>query len=225
MNDLQMTAIGKSYKGPTGKVRVLSDLSLTLPAGNVHAVLGPSGCGKSTLLMICGGLIRPDSGTITIGDTNIQQLSARERARQQAELVGFVFQQFHLMPYLNIEQNIKASCLARTVRDADSRCDALIDRLGLSHRRGHTPAKLSSGEKQRVALARALINRPRCLIADEPTGNLDADTTAELLVLFREFADEGGLVLLATHEREVADFADQRFTFTNGQFSQGDGGS
>jgi len=136
-------------------------------------------------------------------------------AGARAELVGFVFQQFHLIPYLNIEQNMMASLLARPVPNAKERCEALIERLGLAHRRGHLPAHLSSGEQQRVALGRALMNRPRVLIADEPTGNLDSENADHLLGLLREFADAGGLVLMATHDATLAALADCIYGFQN----------
>ena len=141
------------------------------------------------------------------------------RARAQADLVGFVYQQFHLIPYLSIEQNIMTSCLARPVPDAKQRCQELIERLGLEHRRDHIPGKLSSGEQQRVALARALMNRPKVLIADEPTGNLDSENADHLLNLLREFSDAGGLVLMATHDSAVAARADCTYSFANGVVS------
>lgn len=218
MNDIKIENITKSYKGKEGRISVLENLSLSLEAGKVHAIVGPSGCGKSTLLMLSGGLIHPDSGRILIGETDLFSLSAGERSMRQASLVGFVFQHFHLIPYLNTQQNIMASCLARPVKDAEAHCATLMDRLGLTHRRGHIPAKLSSGEQQRVALGRALMNSPKVLIADEPTGNLDSDNTDQLLGLIREFADDGGLVLMATHDKHVAAFADYEHRFKDGGF-------
>jgi len=216
MSELRTTNLTKSYRGADGDIPVLTDVSLSFETGKMHAVVGPSGCGKSTLLMLCGGLIRPDTGSIWVGEENLSTMPARTRERAQAELVGFVFQQFHLIPYLDVEENIMVSCLARPVSEARPRCQELIERLGLGHRRGHIPAKLSSGEQQRVALGRALMNRPKVLIADEPTGNLDGGNTDHLLGLMREFADDGGLVLLATHEPGVAERADRVYGFRDG---------
>lgn len=218
MFTVNFDVINKSYKSKGGEVSVLRNLSLTLESGKVHSIVGPSGCGKSTLLMLAGGLLRPDSGSVLIDDVNLFSLGSGALAAKQSSLVGFVFQQFHLIPYLNIEQNIQVSCLARPVKDAASRCNNLMSRLGLDHRRGHLPAQLSSGEQQRVALGRALMSNPKVLIADEPTGNLDDENTEHLLGLIREFADDGGLVLMATHEKHVATSADSQFHFKAGSF-------
>ena len=214
MSNIQINNLTKGYREKGTPIPVLTDVSLSFEAGKMHALVGPSGCGKSTLLMLCGGLIHPDAGAVLIDGKNLLSMK-----REQADLVGFVYQQFHLIPYLNIEQNIMASCLARPVPDAKQRCQELIERLGLEHRRGHIPAKLSSGEQQRVALGRALMNRPKVLIADEPTGNLDSDNADHLLGLLREFADGGGLVLMATHDSGISALADCTYGFNNGAVS------
>jgi len=221
MSFLNILNISKNYAGSDGQIQVLRDFSLGFETGLIHSIVGPSGCGKSTLLMLCGGLIHPDSGTITIGGENLLELTPGERALRRASLVGFVFQRFHLIPYLNVEQNIMASCVARPVENAQGRCDELMKRLGLEERRGHIPARLSAGEQQRVALGRSLMNSPSLLIADEPTGNLDEDNTGQILTLLREFANEGGMVLMATHNRPVADIADHKYVYKNGIFVQG----
>ena len=218
MSFVSIQSISKSYMGADGKIQVLADFSLDLDAGLIHSIVGPSGCGKSTLLMLCGGLIHPDSGSIIIGDTNLLDLSAAECALKRASLVGFVFQRFHLIPYLNVEQNIMASCVARPVEKARERCDELLKRLGLEHRRTHIPGRLSAGEQQRAALGRALMNRPSLIVADEPTGNLDGENTTEILGLLREFADQGGMVLMATHDLPVADIADRKYVYQDGIF-------
>jgi len=169
--------------------------------------------------MLCGGLIHPDSGTITLDGEDLLDLSPGECAVRRASLVGFVFQRFHLIPYLNVEQNIMASCVARPVPQAADRCDALMRRLQLEHRRGHIPARLSAGEQQRVALGRALMNRPSLLVADEPTGNLDEANTELLLSLLREFTEDGGMVLMATHDSAVAAVADHKYVYDRGIFA------
>ena len=219
MSGIQINGLTKGYREKGTPIPVLTDISISFEAGLTHALVGPSGCGKSTLLMLCGGLIRPDAGTVRIDGKELLSMNGGGRARAQADLVGFVYQQFHLIPYLNIEQNIMASCLARPVPDAKQRCQELLERLGLEHRRGHIPGKLSSGEQQRVALARALMNRPKVLIADEPSGNLDSENADHLLNLLREFSDAGGLVLMATHDSAVAARADCTYSFANGVVS------
>ena len=216
MRHMHLKNITKAYREKGEKIPVLTDVSLSFSTGKMHAFVGPSGCGKSTLLMVCGGLIRPDAGTVLIDGQDILSMAAGGRARAQVDLVGFVYQQFHLIPYLNVEKNILASCLARPVPGARQRCRDLMERLGLEHRRGHIPAKLSSGEQQRVALARALMNNPKVLIADEPTGNLDSENAAHLLRLLRDFANAGGLVLMATHDPAVAARADDTYGFKDG---------
>lgn len=218
MSFVSIQSVSKSYSGADGEIQVLDNFSLDLPAGLIHSIVGASGCGKSTLLLICGGLIRPDSGSITIGGTNLLALSASQRALKRAALVGFVFQRFHLIPYLNVQQNIMASCVARPVEKGRERCDELLQRLGLEHRRTHIPGRLSAGEQQRVALGRALMNRPSLIIADEPTGNLDGESTKDILRLLREFADSGGMVLMATHNMAVADVADRKYVYQDGVF-------
>ena len=218
MSFLSIRNISKAYAGTEGKIQVLKDLSLELDDGRIHAIAGPSGCGKSTLLMLCGGLIHPDSGTIIIDGEDLLGISPGERAVRRASLVGFVFQSFHLIPYLDVEQNIMASCVARPVAQAAERCDELMQRLQLEHRRGHIPGRLSAGEQQRVALGRALMNRPSLLVADEPTGNLDEDNTALLLALLRDFTENGGMVLMATHDSAVAAVADHKYVYEKGVF-------
>lgn len=218
MGFVSIQTISKSYTGSDGQIKVLQDFSLELDSGLIHSIAGPSGCGKSTLLMLCGGLIHPDSGTITIGGENLLGMGAAECALKRASLVGFVFQRFHLIPYLNVRQNVMASCVARPVENADERCAELLKRLGLERRRTHIPGRLSAGEQQRVALGRALMNRPSLIIADEPTGNLDGENTSEILGLLREFANEGGMVLMATHDMSVADVADRKYVYKEGIF-------
>jgi ABC-type lipoprotein export system ATPase subunit len=218
MSFLSIRNISKTYAGTDGPIPVLKDVSLELDAGRIHAIAGPSGCGKTTLLMLCGGLIHPDSGAITLDGEDLLGLSPGKCAVRRASLVGFVFQRFHLMPYLNVEQNIMASCVARPVAQAAERCDDLMRRLQLEHRRGHIPARLSAGEQQRVALGRALMNRPSLLVADEPTGNLDEANTELLLSLLREFTEDGGMVLMATHDSAVAAVADHKYVYDNGIF-------
>ncbi len=196
---LQLESISKTYRGKDGQVNAVDDVSLTLSKGDYIGVQGPSGCGKTTLLLIAGGLLKPDKGTVLIDDNNPYSLVSDERARLRAEKIGFVFQQFHLVPYLNVRDNILAASLATSQEEAQDRVSELIGKFGLGNREKHVPAKLSTGERQRTALARALMNRPEVLLADEPTGNLDRENADIVLGHFSEFA-ESGAVLLVSHD-------------------------
>lgn len=199
----------KTYQGGSGQVLAVDGLSLSLKAGEFVAVQGPSGCGKSTLLLLAGGLLAPDSGIIQVADTNPYALTADARSKFRAENIGFVFQQFHLVPYLSVLDNVLAPGIATGSTGSEQRARELIDRFGLSHRLKHTPGELSSGERQRTALARALLNEPKVLLADEPTGNLDSENAAEVLKHLRAFAASGGAVLLVTHDPQAAAVADR----------------
>ena len=199
----------KTYQGASGQVVAVDGLSLSLDAGNFVAVQGPSGCGKSTLLLLAGGLLAPESGSVQIAGENPYALSADARSKFRAENIGFVFQQFHLVPYLSVLDNVLAPSIATGAAGSDQRARELIDQFGLSHRLEHTPGELSSGERQRTALARAMLNQPKVLLADEPTGNLDAENTTEVLKHLREFASSGGVVLLVTHDVQAAAAADR----------------
>lgn len=213
MSFLNIDNISKTYTGKNGTIQVLDSFSLKLDSGMIHAIAGPSGCGKTTLLMLCGGLILPDNGSITIGNVNLSALPANKRAAKRAGLVGFVFQRFHLVPYLTVAQNIMLSCIARPVENAEQRRNELLRQLGLENRKHHIPGKLSAGEQQRTALGRALLNRPALLIADEPTGNLDEKNGDDIMKLLRNFTNEGGTVLLATHDSRVAAAADRKYLY------------
>lgn len=207
----------KTYKGASGQVLAVDGLSLSLDAGDFVAVQGPSGCGKSTLLLLAGGLLAPESGTVQIAGDDPYALSADARSKFRAENIGFVFQQFHLVPYLSVLDNVLAPSIATGAAGSDQRARELIDQFGLSHRLEHTPGELSSGERQRTALARALLNEPKVLLADEPTGNLDTENATEVLKHLREFATGGGAVLLVTHDAPAAAAADRVIHLRDGK--------
>jgi ABC-type lipoprotein export system ATPase subunit len=204
---LELTHLSKTYRTAGRQVRALSDFSLTVARGEFVAVKGPSGCGKSTLLLAAGGLLRPSTGTVKVGKVDLYALSGAAGARYRASHIGFVFQQFHLLAYLNVLDNVLAPSLAAPVPEARARALELLTRFGLEHRLDHTPAALSAGERQRVALARALLTNPGLILADEPTGNLDAANGSAVLQALADFAHAGGAVLLATHEARAAEFA------------------
>ncbi|MDP7289441.1 MAG: ATP-binding cassette domain-containing protein, partial [Phycisphaerae bacterium] len=173
---LDIREISKTYTTGGKNVPVLSDMSLKIAPGEFVAVQGQSGCGKSTLLLAAGGLLRPDSGQVLVSGDDPYALSSEARADFRATHVGFVFQQFHLVPYLDVLDNVLAPSMAHDSAGARDHALELIEHFGITDRIGHLPGELSTGERQRTALARALLNRPKLLLADEPTGNLDSDS-------------------------------------------------
>ncbi len=212
---LELRHITKTYAGPQGRVKALQDLSLSVGAGEFVAVRGPSGCGKTTLLLAAGGLLRPDAGEVLVNGENLYRLPAEARARFRAATIGFVFQQFHLVPYLSVRDNILTPTLAHPFPEARNRAAELLARFGLEHRARHVPAELSTGERQRTALARALLTRPRLLLADEPTGNLDDANGQIVLTCLADFARAGGAVLLVTHDQRAAEVAQRTVELAN----------
>ena len=198
--------------------RILDGADLDVEPGEVVAVLGRSGSGKSTLLHVLGGLDRTEAGSIEIAGVDVARASERDLSALRRRHVGFVFQFFHLLPELSGEANV---LLAGRVRgaapDAPARGGALIDRLGLRHVAASLPHQLSGGEQQRFAIARALVNDPALLLADEPTGNLDAEAGAEVLRLLRAGADEGRAVVMVTHEAGATAMADRVLRLVDGK--------
>lgn len=212
---LAINQLGKSFPSAAGEVHAVRDVSLELAAGELVALRGPSGCGKSTLLMAAGGLLEPTSGSVEINGTDLYSLGQDGRAQFRAENIGFVFQQFHLIPYLDVRDNILAASLA-TARAEDDRVDELLEIFGLEQRAHHVPAALSTGEKQRTAMARALLNNPKLILADEPTGNLDQDNAEALLEQLSGFSGKGGAVLLVTHDARVDNHAGRTIEISDG---------
>lgn len=212
---LAINQLGKSFPSAAGEVHAVRDVSLELAAGELVALRGPSGCGKSTLLMAAGGLLEPTSGSVEINGTDLYSLGQDGRAQFRAENIGFVFQQFHLIPYLDVRDNILAASLA-TARAEDERVDELLEIFGLEQRAHHVPAALSTGEKQRTAMARALLNNPKLILADEPTGNLDQDNAEALLEQLSGFSGKGGAVLLVTHDARVDNHAGRTIEISDG---------
>ena len=203
---LRVSSVGKSYPSPQGEIAVLSDVSLSFAPGDAAVIMGPSGSGKSTLLYILGALEPPTTGAVTIDGTNPFGLSAKDLAAFRNRHIGFVFQDHCLLPQCSVIENVLVPTL---VGPADSGHEAharqLVDQVGLSHRATHHPAALSGGEKQRVALARALVRRPRLLLCDEPTGNLDrasAESVASLLFDLQQ--KQQAILIVVTHSAELA---------------------
>ena len=214
---LELQQVTNRYQGPEGVVTAVDDVSIALAGGDFVAVRGPSGCGKTTLVLLCGGLLTPTAGQVLLTDQPVYDLAPARRAALRAAAVGFVFQQFHLIPYLTVLDNVRAASLAISPPAAADRAEALLEKFNLAHRRSHLPSELSTGERQRTALARALLNRPKLLLADEPTGNLDDDNASAVVNALAEFAQEGGAVLLVTHDARTAGYADRTLHMVGGR--------
>jgi putative ABC transport system ATP-binding protein len=205
---LRLERVTRTYARDGRRVTALAPLDLTARAGQFVAVAGPSGSGKTTCLLIAGGLLRPDSGRVLVGGHDLSVMTHNQLAAFRAENIGFVFQQYHLIPYLTVLENILAPEAAQGRTSGQARGRALAAQFGLEHRLDHTPGELSSGEKQRTALARALLFQPKLLLADEITGNLDHANAQIVLGYLKEYVKTGGSVLLVTHDREIAKQAD-----------------
>ncbi|MEV5748573.1 ABC transporter ATP-binding protein [Actinoallomurus sp. NPDC052308] len=215
---LRAHGLRKEYGSGTGLVRAVDHVDLDVQAGETVAVVGPSGCGKSTLLHLLGGLERPTGGELWLADQRIDRMSETELARLRRHALGFVFQGFELVDELTAQENVELPALLAGVspRVARRRAAELLERVGLADRATHLPAALSGGQRQRVAVARALIGRPRIVLADEPTGNLDSAATTEVLRLFAALRAEGQTLLMVTHDSRVAATADRVITMRDG---------
>jgi putative ABC transport system ATP-binding protein len=201
-----------------GVIRALDNFTLTVDPGEWVAVMGPSGSGKSTLVNLIGCLDRPSSGEIWLDNQDVANISATELNRVRAEKIGFVFQQFHLIPFLTSVENVMLAQYFHSMTDEKEALEAL-DRVGLEERAHHLPSQLSGGEQQRVCIARALINDPRIVLADEPTGNLDAQNEEIVLRLLRELHQQGRTIVMVTHDPVVARLADRRIELHHGRIA------
>ena len=218
---IQLKNITKSFDLNKNKVEVLKGINLQIADDEFIALMGPSGSGKSTLLGILAGIDSPTSGDIFIYGQDISKKKEDELARFRNKNVGIVFQAYNLIPSLNAIQNVKAPLYAGknklSSKEIDQRAKELLNMVGLSHRETHKPGELSGGEQQRVAIARALINKPKILVADEPTGNLDAKTGKEILDLMQKVSKEMHLtIIMATHNNEIAKLADRVVKISDG---------
>jgi putative ABC transport system ATP-binding protein len=205
-------SLSKNY----GPLRAVDGLSFGIAPGEWVALMGPSGSGKTTLINILGGLDTLTSGRVIVDGVDLAKLSESEMVRYRAEKVGFVFQQFHLVPYLTAVENVMLAQYFHSATDEQQASNAL-QRVGLGDRLTHLPAQLSGGEQQRVAIARALINEPKLILADEPTGNLDEVNEAIVLQIFRELHNAGHTILMVTHDPDIARQADRRIELAHGR--------
>jgi len=215
---LNVRALTKSYPTGAGPLTVLHDISFSLAQGATCSILGPSGSGKTTLLGLAAGLDLPTSGAVLLNGIALAEISEDERARVRNEHVGFVFQNFQLIPTLTALENVTVPMELRGDRSARTLALDLLQRVGLGERGDHYPAQLSGGEQQRVALARAFINRPKILFADEPTGNLDAETSQTVIEVMLELNRNAGTALvLVTHDPDVAHLTERTIRLRNGE--------
>ncbi len=213
---IELSGVLKTFPTPRGDVHALAGIDLDVAAGEFVAIRGPSGCGKSTLLSLIGGLALPTDGKVRVNGQEVSSLNSSERAEFRSRTLGFVFQLFHLLPYLNVVDNVLVAS-ARGQTDIRSRAESLLEKLDLIDRQYHRPGQLSVGQRQRVAMARALINEPKLLLADEPTGNLDPKNAAALLDALEQFQADGGTVLLVTHDDKAAACAQRLVTMEQGR--------
>src|SRR5215467_10593745 len=202
----------------SGVIRALDNFSLNVDPGEWIAIMGPSGSGKSTLVNLIGCLDRPSFGEIWLDGEDVANISPSELNRVRAEKIGFVFQQFHLIPYLTALENVMLAQYFHSMTDEQEALEAL-QRVGLKERAHHIPSQLSGGEQQRVCIARALINDPKIVLADEPTGNLDAMNEEIVLRLLREFHQQGRTIVMVTHDPVVARLADRRIELHHGKIA------
>src|SRR5208283_77185 len=222
---IRLKNVTKSYparveenNGGRSLINALDDISLSIAPGEWVAMMGPSGSGKSTMVNLIGCLDRPSSGEIWLDGQNVANLTSSELNHVRAETIGFVFQQFHMIPYLSAVENVMLAQYFHSMTDETEALDAL-DRVGLKDRAGHLPSQLSGGEQQRVCIARALINDPKIVLADEPTGNLDAANEEIVLRLLRELHQQGRTIVMVTHDPVVARLADRRVELHHGKIA------
>ena len=219
MSILSAVGISKRYDSAAGSVSVLNDLNFDLNAGDRIAIVGASGAGKSTLLNVLGGLDRATSGKVLLGDKDLTSLDERALCNWRNKNLGFVFQFHHLMPEFSALEAVAmpAQIAGKSAKDALVMAEELLVALGLSERLHHRPSRLSGGEKQRVAIGRALINRPLCLLMDEPTGNLDPKTAESVMRLMRDVVFEDTGFVIVTHDPVIAQSTDRQYELSNGQ--------
>ena len=208
----------RDYDFGEDRVHALRGVSFDICAGEYVAIVGPSGCGKSTLLNLVGAIDKPTSGTVRIAGNSAEAMSDRDATRFRLRNIGFVFQRFYLMPTLTARENVELPMAEAGMKPAEraSRARELLAYVGLAHREKHRPSQLSGGEQQRVAIARALANRPALLLADEPTGELDAKTGSDIIALFGRLNADGTTIVVVTHDEELASAARRKIHMRDG---------
>lgn len=213
---IALNHVTRQYRCDTGVVRALDDATFSIVAGEWVAVTGPSGSGKSTLVNLIGCLDRPTGGELKIDNVDVATMSATEMDRFRADKIGFIFQQFHLIPYLSALENVMLAQYFHSMTD-EGEAKAALERVGLADRASHLPSQLSGGEQQRVCIARALINDPPILLADEPTGNLDAANQTIVAELLQDLHENGHTIVMVTHDPEMAGLAQRKIALSHGK--------
>ncbi len=213
---ISLNGVTREYVGHGGVVRALDHAAFTIVAGEWVAITGPSGSGKSTLVNLIGCLDRPTSGELKIDNVSVATMSATELDRFRADKIGFIFQQFHLIPYLSALENVMLAQYFHSMTD-EAEARAALERVGLRERAEHLPSELSGGEQQRVCIARALINNPPILLADEPTGNLDAANQKIVAELLQDLHRNGHTIVMVTHDPEMAALAQRKIALSHGK--------
>lgn len=221
MTVLEARELSKVYETGGGTVHALKGVSLAVEEAEFIAVMGPSGSGKSTLLNLIGLLDEPTGGEVLLNDKRVSDLSEVQRTRARRRKIGFVFQDFHLIPSLTARENVELPRLINRNPDMSERAETLLTQVGLANRLDHKPRELSGGQKQRVAIARSLINNPQLVLADEPTGNLDRESGASALEQFSSVTERGVSVVAVTHDRQVADYANRTIQLIDGHLEAG----
>jgi putative ABC transport system ATP-binding protein len=223
---LTMENVTKTYELRRQTVVALDDATVEIPTGDFVSIVGPSGSGKSTLLLMLGGMLSPTSGRVLINGESMYDLNTDARARLRKLNIGFVFQTFNLVPYLTALENVQIplylACAQGTAQT--EKASALLERVGLGDRLDHKPSELSVGQQQRVALARMLANDPAVILADEPTGNLDPETSAQVIRFFEEFNEEGRTIVMVTHHPDAADRATRKLRLAAGKIADDQSG-
>ena len=227
MSFVSISNIVKKFGAGQAKVTALRGLGFSLQQSEFVAVMGPSGSGKSTLLAVMGALTTPDAGEYLVDEIDVYSLSADQRADFRREYLGFVFQQFHLLPYLTLAENAMLPLAAKKIGRQAKRTMAweALAKVGLSGLENRLPSQVSGGEQERAAIARALVNRPPILLADEPTGNLDQATGREIMELFKALSRDGATIVMVTHSPGFALYADRILEMTDGRLVNDNGGS
>ena len=218
---VELRNVSKIYQLGEEEIRALDDITLDIESGEFISIIGPSGSGKSTLMHILGCLDSPSKGTIQLDGVMIQNASARELAAIRNRKIGFVFQFFNLLPKLNVLQNVELPMIYSGIPGKQRRERAMgaLESVGMANRAKHRPSQLSGGQQQRAAIARALVNNPRIVFADEPTGNLDSHTGEAILQLFRKLSQEGRTIVLVTHDPEIAAVTPRRIEIRDGKIA------
>ncbi len=216
---INLDKVSKIFGSSPKQVEALKNIDLHVNKGEFIIISGPSGSGKTTLLLSIGGMLQPSSGVVNVENKDIYLLNEFERTKFRAFNIGFVFQMFYLIPYLNVLENIMLAAGLGSNGTRQRKASQLADQLSLSDRILHKPSELSVGERQRVALARALIHQPKIILADEPTGNLDPDNSREVIRILEEYHQTGGTVIFVTHGKDADQFADRIFNLNMGQIT------